>query len=317
MKKTILLILFQMLWVAGFSQSLPPEMNRGIFFHPTNLVVHWKAAKHPWPERLWVLQMVPAQFSPTTISNLMALGPFTDKDKTDHGTNDTVFSNSSGTLIITHTMGVIEFHASDTYDLKRLRKNVPETNQLFRLATNFLPKLGISLSEVATDGTGKPEFTHINDMGSIFYNPMFTNITARDVFFHRASDGVKFLPGGAGGEIYFGENGKIVQMRLMWPTYKPDKLYFTATPKKIIQWVREGRAMQRRASDNSNVFDWTKAKSLTINKAAAYYYGQLISEEPVFPCWVRPLAELWGTVDIGKTNIPVDIICPLIVETKP
>jgi len=53
----------------------------------TNLLVHWNAPKHPWPKTLWVYHMVPTKFSPTVISNLMALGSFTEKDRTDSNTN--------------------------------------------------------------------------------------------------------------------------------------------------------------------------------------------------------------------------------------
>ena len=83
-----------------------PRLASGIHFQRTNLVVRWKAPSHPWPKALWVYTVSPTRFSPTVISNLMAIGSFTEKDKKDYGTSGMVFvafvcfCKSSGRLLL-------------------------------------------------------------------------------------------------------------------------------------------------------------------------------------------------------------------------
>ncbi|MGH7989074.1 MAG: hypothetical protein ACREDS_02615 [Limisphaerales bacterium] len=324
MKKSLLSLVIQMICVAGFPQSLP--LNGGIHFQRTNLVVRWKAPKHPWPKTLGVYQMVPTKYSPTVISNLMALGPFTDKDKTDRGTNGMSFSNTGGHLEISFTMGEIEYarHTRD-YSPTDLAQGVPPTNQLFQLTTNFLPKLGISLSEISKGINGRTKINAFEPFMEYFRNGVgVTNIEWRGVGFRRAVDGVEFFYDDGHGGIDFGEHSQVVKIILSWPDLKRDNFYSAAPPKKIIQWICEGRARQKhmlRLDGGETMIDWATVKSLTITKATAYYHGELSHGEyatnSVFANCVWPYADLWGMVDTGTTNVEVAIDCPIVDETKP
>src|SRR5271155_3033320 len=300
MKKIILLVFLQTLWTAGFSQSLPFSAEPGISIQSTNLIVHWEAQKHPWPKTLWVYQMIPTEFSPTVISNLVTLGSFTEKDKMYSSTNGVTFSNSGRSLWVSFTEGQIEYWTTHNYSATDLAKDVPTTNQLFQLTTNFLPKLGISLSEIARGENGQPRITFAEPFKEYSLNRTFiTNIEWRGVGFRRVMDGVEFLYAGGHCAIDFGEHGEVVKIELSWPSLGHDKLYSAATPKKIIQWIREGRADQNLLLDkdaNKIPIDWSTVKSVTIKRAKAYYYGETFlgerEHQPIFPSWVHPYADL-------------------------
>jgi hypothetical protein len=75
-------------------------------------------------------------------------------------------------------------------------------------------------------------------------------------------------------------------------------------------------------TQGETIIDWPNVKSFTVRKAKAYYWGEFFgpsigAQRPSFPSWVWPYVEITGTVDTGKTNLYVEIVCPVIDETKP
>lgn len=326
-KIIFLLLLLQTLWTIGFSQSVPVMNAHARANQYTNLVVHWKASKKPWPKTLWVYSLTTTRFSAAVISNLMNATGYTRKDEKDYGTNGMIFVSreKSGNMRISFTEGEIEYWTERNYGPTNLAKDVPETNQLFQLTTNFLPKLGIGLSELAKDTSGRPNM-YFPEAFTEYYvsNTTITNIQYRIVRFKRALDGVEFLGAGGDGEIDFGEHGEITKIWLHWPSLKRDTLYATATPKQIIQWICEGKATVGPAMDNYGnemAIDLSTIKNLTVEKAAATYSGEVFlgarEHRPIFPSWVRPAATLWASVEVGTNVFKVGIRCPVIDETKP
>ncbi len=319
---------------AGFSQSLPYGVgSQAVHFQRTNLVVRWKAPKHPWPNTIWTYNVVPT-FSPTVISNLMALGSFSEKDKRDYGTNGVIFGqpNTTPHLDISFIEGELDYNGgSPRYSATNLAKNVPGTNQLFQLTTNFLPKLGLSLSELAKGVDGHPKVSsrgEDTDYSSFYVNGVeITNREYRLAHFVRALDGMEVKHDGGSGDICFGENARPIKIWLHWRSVERDKLYAAATPEKIIRWIRAGKAVQLpvgkwwNGSFIETPIDWQTVKSLTLTKATAYYTGEFFFGErehrPILPSWMLPYAELSGTVDTGSGKIKVELWCPVIDETKP
>ncbi|MGH7952975.1 MAG: hypothetical protein ACREFE_13815, partial [Limisphaerales bacterium] len=205
-------------------------------------------------------------------------------------------------------------------------------NQLYQLTTNFLPKLGINLSEISKQRNGKPKFN--------FYEPLsgypipngtpegdfLTNIERRVVSFSRDLDGGRFYYDGGHCEIDFGEHAKILRIELSWPNLKRDKLYSAATPKQIVRRIRDGKAIQRHMMTSNGaetIIDWSKVKSLTITNAEVLYYCgdsfvvREFAPQLISPTLVYPHAELSGFVDTGKSKDYVALVCPIIDETKP
>ena len=323
--KWLLLILAQTLWMTGFSQSLPFQ-DRGALIPSTNLVVRWKAAKHPWPENLWVYDMTRTTYSPAVISNLMAIGSFTEKDIDPKytGTNGMTFSREGRVMSISYSLGVINYWITPHYGPTNLAYDVPGTNQLLGLTTNLLARIGITTSELVKDATGQPallfpESSTEYDVG----NSTITNIQQRIVEFRRSLDGVEYGGAGGYGIVAFGEHNQVVGILLHWPSVKQDKLYPAATPKQIAKWIQEGRAYYTPAvsSGGEAPIDWHTVKKLTIKKAQAYYIGEDFfgnrAQRPILPSHVRPYAGFMATIDTGVTNFDVGIRCPVIVETQP
>lgn len=328
MKRIALLIWLRILCATGFSQSLPFDDSIAIHFRPTNLVIRWTAPDHPWPKMLGTYRVVPTDYSPAILSNLMGLGPFTEADKQDSGTNVITFSRSGRVLHACPTEGQIVYSSPSRTDLA---KNVPETNDLVRLATNFLRKIGISSSEIAKRRNGCFEISFPGDDESYtFFRPpdhtIISNIQSRTVVVRRALEGVLCAPQVGRASLMFGERGRVEGVSLEWRNVKCDKLYAAARPERIMQWIRQGRAIQKRMVDwrtgQERIIRWHVVKSLTITNATACYWGDLFFErerahQPLLPSWVVPYAELSGTVDTGMTNIDVQIVCPVIDDTLP
>ena len=90
----------------------------------------------------------------------MALGQFRDKDTWHRDSDGIIFWRGYDTpsLKISSLDGKIEYDGGQRrYSATNLAKEVPGTNQLFQLTTNFLPKIGISLSEIAKREDGQPK----------------------------------------------------------------------------------------------------------------------------------------------------------------
>ncbi len=289
----------------------------------TNLLVRWKATWQPWPAKLWVYQVLPAKLSPVISSNLIT---WSSLPKSHGDTNEMMFSGPSGVLQLRNSYGAMNYIATPRDfgpDYRPL--NLPGTNELFPLTTNFLSKMGINLSEIPKVENGRPEIIFTEYPFTFFQNGVWiTNLDFRTAWFYRAIDGVKCDSEIGAGRIEFGDNGKIIQIILNWQNLQRDKLYSAATPQTILQWIREGKAYQKQMvlSDREVFIDWSTVKSLTITNAAARYWRESLfdrelAHQSILPNGVFPYAEIFGTVDTGKTNLNVELICPVIDETQP
>lgn len=325
--KNLFLFLFWMIGTTGFSQSLPFS-NQGAVLQRTNLDVRWKAPKHPWPKTLWTYQIVPTKFSPAVVSNLVNLGGFTEKDRWYLTSNGVSYSAAGRSLRISYAEGEIDFgRESRKYSPTSLAIDVPKTNQLFQLATNFLPKLGINYSEIPKTKKGQLQINCSEPSHTEYFvgDRIITNVAFRCASFDRLIDGVECDSIVGSCTLYFGEHSQLSGVRLFWRNVERDKLYSAATPDQIVRWIREGKAVLPRefyvGMGNTMPIDWSTVKKATIKKAKAYYWGEFFLGErehrPIFPSPVVPLAALEATVDTGATNIDVRIICPIVDETKP
>jgi hypothetical protein len=261
----------------------------------------------------------------------MALEPFTEQQKRDYGANGFLIGNLNGSppnLRVSFVTGDIEYNGADRhYSATNLTKDVPATNHLFQLTTNLLQNLGISLSEVAKRENGQPKIGwYASDHTEyVTDNGIVTNVEYRTVWVARALDGVDYPGPDTDCRISFGEQGRVVKIWMHWHSVEREQQYTTATPENIAQWIREGRAIQRPIikfpGSPATVVDWSTVKSLTITKARANYFGDSIDRQmahkPLSSSRVCPDAWLSGVVDTGKEKLNIEIICPIIDESKP
>lgn len=320
----ILLLAFGM---EGFAQNLP-SMELGHSFQlNTNINISWNAPANDLPAHLWTYRVLPSEFSPTAISNLVVLGSFTkkDRDRTTIALNPifnspdaVVFSNSNHTheLEIHPNLGWIYYldsKAVGRHNGNGVPKNEKKT---LKLAMDYLKKLGIDRSDLAT----KP---HSSDLQVSYilgkltdYKTNHTQTTfvdTRGVMIARAIDGVSFWGKGTrdGFTMEFGNDAKISELDILWRKLQRNTLYPVVKPETILKWIRDGKTKWDYLTED---LDWSSVKKMTINKVTPYYFGEYhdIPQDSVYP-----FATLETTVDIGQTNRTIYLFCPIIDETKP
>jgi hypothetical protein len=318
MKKVFFLIFFQIFCMAGFSQTFPVKKFGTFIPARADLDVRWNAPTNGLPQKLWLYRIQPGMFSPTVVSNFIALGAFTDNEKTDYGTNGVVFetADKSRRLEIYLTLGQIHYRDNDAenYTLTNLLDaNVPDTNQVFQLATNLLLKFGVSFSDLAKKTNGAVRFS-IGSGYMLFYpkdtkDTIISNTTSQRISFARGTDGMYFL-GDKACDIKFGKHGEVATISVSSPTLEHYKSYPMPSKETIAKQLHEGKAIYARIND-VNV-NWQTVRKLTVNEVAAccYFDSQARSQ------WAYPLVVLEGTVDTGTTNFNVEIDCPIIDESK-
>jgi hypothetical protein len=318
-KKIVLLFLFQVFCVAGFSENL--LFTESFATHipaRADLDVRWNATTNGLPPKMWVYRLLPNKFSPEIISNLMALCAFTDKDETENGANAMRFKSADNSrhLDIFFPLGTIVYEAEFHYSQTNLAKDVPQMSQMPELTTNFLEKVGISPSDIEKNMNGAPNYNFWEPMEWYFVNHTFiTNIEFRAASLKRSVDGASFSGAGTGGDcrIHFGEYGKITQIDLSWRNLARSKAYPTITPEMMMKCIRRGKAVHGDIPMNIADIDWPTIKSVTIKKAKPCYYA---GETSAPSDWLYPFAALWATVDTGHGSIDLEIDCPIIDETN-
>jgi hypothetical protein len=296
----------------------------GYPFEPTDLRVAWGAPTNNLPHSLWTYHAVATRIPAVVVSNLIALGSFTEKDrkKVPNYPHTLSYKDPSGqrSLWIDPNWWDVDYRDHDADDMHKA-EGVPDEAQTFQLATNLLPKLGINSACLARKpGTTDLHVGRVEGTAMLWRRPggglpYATNLCRRGVIFLRALDGVEF--NGcmrAGCNIDFGSHAKVSQIKVTWRRLKRDKLHPVATPEKLMQWIREGRATYFPGAD------WpvpvTPAHTLTITKVTPYYYAEGHGEFEKPNGWVYPFAALEAGFDLTRTNDPTLIFCPLL-EDKP
>jgi len=309
MKKIILLSLIQIVCAtAGFAQSPPWKANGEAISARPDLTVRWQDST-TFPRKVWDYQLLPNNFSPGIISNVMMLCSFTEKEKIEADTNGITFQSAdhSRTLSISFPSGEIEYETAEIrYSPTNLAVGVPSTNQLPKVAKSVLSKLRINFSDITGwHGANKIDFSEPLTM---FYvgNVTITNISYRTVYFRRSVDGMPIA-----GHFYrfnVGEHGKISKISIAWPNLKRIKSYPTVSQKEVMDFIRKGDAIRGPVPMNIGNIDWPSIKSVTITKAVPSY---LIDNTRLYP-----FLRLDATVDTGHENVKLAIDCPIIDETK-
>jgi hypothetical protein len=318
MNKTILFVLLQATWVTGFSQSLSLD-KLGDTFQRTNLDVRWNAASNSLPPTVWIYRVLPKAFSGETVSNLVALGGFTDQNLVRSNSEEIVYKSEgrhpATQLAISH--GGVEFQHKIIYGPTNLTQGVPEMPQILDLTSNYLAKFGIALSDIEKNTNGAPNY-HFAELVTTYDLPQgtVTNVEYRLVRFNRAVDGGAVMGGGTcgDGEFDFGAHGKLVGIDLTWKDLKRYKSFAAAKPETIVAWIQQGKAVQGGIPMNLPPIDWATVKSLTVKKADVCYYA---GERFAASGWLMPVLSLWATVDTGDSKVDVEIDCPVIDETLP
>lgn len=310
-----LLLLF--VWTTCFSQGISLQ-TLGEPFECSRSIIHWNVPTNTLPSTVWVYYLMPKDFPPEAISNLVASCGFTEKNEVRSNNNE-VFYASPGRmpdkqLGISSSHGIIFYESVSHYGPTNLATDVPQMSQMLNLTTNFLSAFGIDTSQIPKDSTGSPSFRFWEPFKEYFLkDKIVTNIEFRAVDFRRSVDGGNILGAGTAGsgEIFFGEHGIPVQIDISWPNLERMKSYPTVSPDTIVKWIGEGKAVHGGILLNLPDIDWSTIKSMTIEKAQiCYYAGSRVSPSE----WLTPIVSLWTTVDTGQMKIGLEVDCPIINE---
>jgi|SRR5579884_2255998 len=314
MKHTVAIVLLCCICSAGFCQHLSLK-EFGTSFHRANLDVRWEAPKDALPTNVWVYRLSGRKFSDEAVSNLMAIGSFTQSEKQSIGPHQILFKTADNKrmLAINDTLGGIYYESRQQFSPEHLAKDVPTTNQIPGLTSKYLAQFGINESEIVRNQNKSGPWLNIFDSTTVYYkgHTSITNTEWRGVRFRRAVDTGEFVGGGTGGngEIHFGEHGQITRIEISWRNLERYKSYRAATPATIGDWIREGKAVETGIPMNELPIDWATVKALTVKQAnVSYYAGSQFAPSD----WLIPLASLWTTVerDNGQT-VDLEIDCPI------
>ena len=315
--KRLTFALLMLMGATGFSQSLSFPSDFGEHFQRTNLDIRWEAPSNAFPPFVWIYRVLPRRFPSLGISNLIIQCGLTEKNLTKSNADIVIYCSAGRhpDKQLEISKGSIFYIAVNHYGPTNLARSVPEMSQMPELTTNFLANLGIGLSEIKKNPDGSPKFRFIEPFKEYFLpdGTVVTNIEFREVGFGRSVDGAKVLGTAGYGDIYFGDHSVPTHIDLSWNDFERYKSCPTATPDRLIKWVREGKAVQQGIPMNLPPIDWTTVKTLTVKEAnLCYYAGERFAPSG----WLMPLVSLWTTVDTGNGNIEVEIDCPIIDEIK-
>jgi hypothetical protein len=290
--------------------------------------IFWGAPTNQPFKELWIYSVVPQDFSGEQVSNLMALGSFNLRyEKKWHrnilttNTEPLLFVNSSNTcdLLIVPAQGWIKYHDQfapanrwdKTNHLHEAVQGLPDEQGAEKLGLQFLNQFGIERGDLAQKPDG-----HLVTFGTEEKRSYFDRATGkyiddevleRGIYFNRRVDGINFAGIGLGGgcEIVYGNHAKIAELRLLWRNLKPAERHEVASPNQMVQWIRQGKAVLT----HKNLVNPSEVKKLTITDMSPLYMGASGEETQNL---VFPFAQLEATADLGYTNVPIQLYCPIL-----
>jgi hypothetical protein len=281
--------------------------------------VIWAVPTNVWPvDKIWSYKVIPQKFSDAVISNAMALGSFTMKDKRKLSADELAidknalcFKNKDETkwLGISPALGFIEFYdenadakaVSAVKDVPEPVVGVPDLPEATQLGLKYARLLGIEVSQLATkfdtrdldlhwivttrgrtDQKTKTEIDETNDFG---------------VSFTRCIDGIPVSTFGDF-EVYFGNNAKVSKLAVSWRNLQPYQLLDNfVTPEQVVKSIQNGQ------TPLPILEGWPidEIKTLTITNATPRYgRGRKSGDEPLD--FVVPALQLDAIIDNGQTN---------------
>lgn len=295
-------------------------------FTATNVSMVWNAPTNRWPANLWIYKVVPQEFSPSVVSNLMAIGGFRMKDRT-HVEGQPPFKDKrllyfankekGQQLGIFPPYGFLYYRDEKAREIGKHRApNVPSEAEVLELALKWLDKLGISRADLARKDDS-PELYVSRDVRERGWRDKTTGehikeVISRGISFVRRIDGVDFTGRGsdAGFFVSFASEGKIADLELVWRKLQKEKFRAVASPTRIMERLKLGQATMVPLT----AVDLSGATKLTIDKAFPCYLGTDGEEVQEF---VYPFAALECTLEFqGGREARVALKCPILASDE-
>ena len=325
--KALLISLFVFSTAYAGVQLAPSFEDTGEPFATANCDVVWSA-----PRTLWIYKTIPQHFSDEVISNLVAMGSFTARDKRKltgrdlaqlpakdrpMAKNVLAFVNKTEdrNLTILPAEGYIYYRDQRADPATRdAIEDVPNEAQTQELALKFLDQFSIPRSELARkpDSPELQTFKEVRRWGHMDkqQGKRVELIESRGVFYVRQIDGVAFAGIGMAGGFHarFASHAKVAEQTLVWRNLQRYKIYEVASPGQVMQWIKDGKA----AMPEQNVYP-SEVKKLTITDISLWYMGASGETRQDF---TYPFADLRTIAETGETNIGVQLYCPILSKNE-
>jgi len=271
--------------------TLPFEQEYVEPFYAPKLQVVW-AATNKLPTTARIFKVVAASFSPTSISNLTAIGGSADAKR-----------------------GWMNLY--NKTDSRLPLEKVPDKARAYELGTNLLAKLEIPVNELmAEDGRILAGY-YPGTRGHMdkTTRKMITEPCTMGIQFRRMLDGIECF--GQQVRIQFESQEAVTQLEVRWHGVLPDKTCTIATPDQIISWIKEGRARAHPIETTGS--RWIKVadiKKVTIQQVRLCYDADPNWENPeTFPNYLYPYAGIEVEVEFSPDDREtLGISCPIIKE---
>lgn len=315
--RLVTFVLVQFTGLAAFAASLPLANFCESFNGATSEII-WEAPTNEIPASAKIFKVIPTDYSPATISNLLQLAELTSKNKKRStqsgvlaGRDVSIYENKEQTrhLDIIPAEGTIALHKAGVIaGPKELVTGVPDTNAAVAKVFDLLPMFGIEKAEITTKLPGKPipytflEQTDIHKDKAT--GQVVSNIISRGVSFYRQIDGIPVW-GVAGVFAHFGNEGKIADLTVTWRAIKQQEVRPVPTKTDFIARIKSGRALIRSEQAGLNF------GKLTIKKVQLYYWENDSSEHQ---STIYPFAVLETKSDLQGENSDVQLFVPFANE---
>ena len=286
-------------------------------FNGKDCEVIW-AAPTNLPASVKIFAVVPREFSPAAVSNLLQITELkpdqrkrVDQTGVFAGKDVRFFADRKETrqlnLIPSQGFIIISKNGALAEPPKEIPAGVPDDKEALRLALDLLKQIGINHSELSTDSSGKIQPTYAEE--SVLHKDkpsglLVTNVVSREISLHRQIDGLSVW-GDAGLSAKFGNEGKLAYLSVVWRTVKPVKNCPVPNASEFVGRIKSSRVLIR--SEQAN----TTFKKLTITKASFYYWENSGSEPQSY---LYPFAVLEAKTDLQGENSTLQLFVPLANE---
>jgi hypothetical protein len=277
----------------------------------------WAVPPKAWPvDRIWSYKVIPQEFSESVISNAIAFGSFTMKDKVKLSADALaidkkaiLFKDKAETkwLQVLPTLGYIKYYdgnaeakaISAIKDVPEPVVGVPGLTEATQLGLKYMRLLGIDVSQIARK-PGSCEFDLHWEVKRREWIDQKTKkavseIQSFGIDFTRCVDGIE-LSGFGDVFIDFGNNAKVHELEVSWRNLQPYQLQDVfATPEQIMH------SIQNRQTPLPALEGWPLdgIKTLTITNATPRY-NRKPGDEPMD--YMIPALRLDAIIDNGTTN---------------
>lgn len=308
---------FAILQVSAFAvlAAGPPLHEFASPFPAKDCEVKWEAPTN-LPTSIKNFTVVPTQFAPATISNLLQLadltprnkrrpiggGVFLEKDVQAYGNKE-----DTRQLTVLPSQGLLALSRDGVLAALPRQKpeGVPSDQQAVTLALALAQKLGLNPSELPRSADGKPLPFDVSEATVLqkekTTGQMITNIVSRTVCIHRWIEGIP-VSGMAGIAMKFGNEGKLASLNWTWRAVKPAGECAVPDAAGFVSRIKSGRTFISQDQAGQPV------RRLTIKRVQLYYWENEGSKAQTM---IRPFAVLEAETNLPGKDSQTRLFVPL------